>query len=206
LTRDELIALFDLDGVVKHPAIFDTTKLGWMNKEYIKAMPASGLAARVMDLINRATRDNGKSFDPAYVEKVATLFHDRIRTVVDVLELGSYFFTDGPIQPSDEALTKHCATPETITHLRDVREALAALTAFDTASVERTIRELAAAKGVKASEYIHPLRVAVTGQAVSPGIFEVCAIVGRDRVLARADALFRMLNAGAQAHAKAAHR
>jgi len=203
LSRDELIKLFDLDGVVKHPAIFDTAKLGWMNKEYIKAEPASALAARVVDLMHRSNRDG--AFDRAYIEKVAALLHDRVRTVVDVLELGSYFFTDNTIEPSEEALSKHCAKPETVTLLQDVRAALAAQASFDTASVERAIRELAAAKGIKASEYIHPLRVAVTGEAVSPGIFEVCAILGRERVQARIDALIALLNAGARAHARAAH-
>jgi glutamyl/glutaminyl-tRNA synthetase len=128
-----------------------------------------------------------------------------VRTVVDVLELGSYFFSDGAIEPSEEALSKHCAKPETVTLLQDVRAALAAQASFDTASVERAIRELAAAKGIKASEYIHPLRVAVTGEAVSPGIFEVCAILGRERVLARIDALIALLNAGARAHARSVH-
>jgi nondiscriminating glutamyl-tRNA synthetase len=202
LSRDELIALFDLEGVVKHPAIFDTAKLGWMNKEYIKAMPAGALAARVVDLMKRGRAD--VSVDQGYAERVATLFHDRVRTVVDVLELGSYFFSDGPIVPSEEALAKHCFNPETATYLRDVHAELHKLATFDTASIERAIRELAAARGVKASEYIHPLRVAVTGQAVSPGIFEVCAILGRERVLARIDGLSHLLNASAAAHAKAA--
>ena len=216
LTRDELIRLFDLDGVVKHPAIFDTAKLGWMNKEYIKAEPAAVLAKRVNDLIRRGTMSGNvgvatsvapekNAFDPAYIERVATLFHDRVRTVVDVLELGSYFFSDDPIAPTEEALSKHCAGPETLTRLREVRVALADLTSFDTASVERAVRELGAAKDVKASDYIHPLRVAVTGQAVSPGIFEVCSILGQERVLARIDALAALLDAGAQAHARASH-
>ncbi|HLN47247.1 MAG TPA: hypothetical protein VK216_03185, partial [Magnetospirillaceae bacterium] len=209
LSREELVKLFDLDGVVKHPAIFDTAKLGWMNKEYIKSEPPSALATRVLDLMHRGgyvgPGDGAASSDRAYVERVATLLHDRVRTVVDVLELGSYFFSDGAVEPTEDALAKYCAKPETVTYLRDVRDALATLDTFDTASVERAIRELAAAKGTKASDYIHPLRVAVTGQAVSPGIFEVCAILGRERVLARVDALVRMLDAGAQAHAKAAH-
>ncbi len=69
---------------------------------------------------------------------------------------------------------------------------------------QRAIRDLATTKGVKAAEYIHPLRVAVTGQAVSPGIFEVCSILGRERVLGRIDALLRFLDASARA-VKAAH-
>jgi len=215
LTRDELIKLFDLDGVVKHPAIFDTTKLGWMNKEYIKAQPAGALADRLMALMKSHPNAAGAaigvadgaasiaSLDRNYIERVAALFHDRVRTVIDVFELGSYFFTDGPVTPTEEALAKHCASAETITRLRDARATLAALAAFDTASVERAIRELAAANDVKASEYIHPLRVAVTGQAVSPGIFEVCSILGQQRVLRRIDALEGLLEAGARAHAKA---
>ena len=202
LTRDELVSLFDLAGVVKHPAIFDTAKLGWMNREYIKAMSASALAARVIDLMHRGGRD---AADPAYVEQVATLLHDRIRTVVDVLELGSYFFSDGAIAPTEEALSKHCSQPETLPRLREVREALAALDSFDASSIERAIRDLAASKQVKASDFIHPLRVAVTGQAVSPGIFEVCAILGRERVLSRADALAQLLSATHDVHEKAAH-
>lgn len=202
LTREDLVQLFDLGGVVKHPAIFDTGKLGWMNKEYIRAMEPAMLADRVIDLMGRG---NGKTpaVDFAYVERVAALFRERVRTVVDVLELGSYFFTDGQVVPSEEALAKYCTKPEAIEHLRAARVALTRLDAFDQSSVERAIRTLAAATGVKASEYIHPLRVAVTGQAVSPGIFEVCAILGRDRVLQRIDGLLHLLEHQPHARAKA---
>jgi len=200
LRRDELIALFELDGVVKHPAIFDVAKLGWMNKEYIKAEPPQALARRMTALMEAA---HAGTFDPGYIERVAALFHDRVRTVVDVMELGSYFFSDAPIVPTEEALAKHCADPEAALRLQEVRDALGALESFDTPSVEQAIRELAQTRGVKASAYIHPLRVAVTGQAVSPGIFEVCSILGQKRVLARADALARLLEAGAHAHARA---
>lgn len=193
LTRKELIALFDLDGVVKHPAIFDTSKLGWMNREYIKAMSPNELTARVLEFIRPANGDGRLS--PQYVERVATLLHDRVRTVTEVLELGSYFFTDGSIAFSEEALAKYCATPESLSRLQEVRKALSAADGFDAPAVERAIRDLAAAKGIKASDYIHPLRVAVTGQAVSPGIFEVCSILGRERVLKRIDALVHFLSA-----------
>jgi glutamyl/glutaminyl-tRNA synthetase len=214
LGRDEIVALFDLDGVVKHPAIFDTAKLGWMNKEYIKAQPASALADRLVALMTASPGAAAAAIgvaglasvapvDREYIERVASLFHDRVRTVVEVFELGSYFFTEGAISPTEEALAKHCASPETIERLQDARRTLAALSEFDTASVERAIRELAATKGVKASEYIHPLRVAVTGQAVSPGIFEVCSILSQARVLRRIDTLIGLLEAGARAHAKA---
>ena len=147
LRRDELVAAFDLDRVVKHPAIFDTAKLGWLNKEYIKAMPAAELAARIDALIKHvgAQRDDWK-IAPDQLQKVAALLHDRVKTVVEVLELGSYFFTDGAIQPTEEAIAKYCANPEVLTRLREVREALAHASTFEAADVERAIRDLAAAK------------------------------------------------------------
>jgi nondiscriminating glutamyl-tRNA synthetase len=186
MRRDELIALFDLERVVKHPAIFDMAKLGWLNKEYIKAAPVGELASRMAGFAPH---------DPEYLKKVAALFHDRIKTVIEVFELGSYFFTQGPIEPTEEALAKYCAAPDAVLRLREVRKALAEAASFDTNGVERAIRELAAAKDVKASEFIHPLRVAVTGQSVSPGIFEVCSILGREVVLRRVDALLHLLDA-----------
>ncbi len=205
LRRDELVASFDLDRVVKHPAIFDTAKLGWLNKEYIKAMPPGELATRIATLINTGRVGGDWKIAPDQLEKVATLLHDRVKTVVEVLELGSYFFTEGPIQPTEEAIAKYCAKPEALAHLHDVREALVQANAFDASGIERAIRDLAATKGIKPSEYIHPLRVAVTGQSVSPGIFEVCAILGRDVVLQRIDTLVRFLSTLNFSTAKATH-
>jgi len=204
LRRDELVAAFDLDRVVKHPAIFDTAKLGWLNKEYIKAMPSAELATRIDALISTGRAGGNWKITPDQLQKVAALLHDRVKTVVEVLELGSYFFTDGPIQPTEEAIARYCANPEVLTRLPEVREALAQASTFEAPDVERVIRDLAAAKGIKPSEYIHPLRVAVTGQSVSPGIFEVCAILGRDVVLKRIDALARFLSSAAFSTAKAA--
>jgi nondiscriminating glutamyl-tRNA synthetase len=202
MRRDELIALFDLDRVVKHPAIFDTAKLGWLNKEYIKTMSVTELASLMAAVIhnNVAARvysraDDAPPLAREYLEKVAALFHDRIKTVAEVFELGSYFFTPGVVEPSEEALSKYCSTPEAVKSLREVRAALAAAAEFDTGGVERAIRDLAGSKGVKASDFIHPLRVAVTGQSVSPGIFEVCSILGREVVLKRVDALIHFLEA-----------
>jgi glutamyl-tRNA synthetase len=205
MRRDELIALFDLDRVVKHPAIFDMAKLGWLNKEYIKALSATGLASHISAFMNGNKPDNvarhesGWKIPHDYLVKVATLFHDRIKTVIEIFELGSYFFTQRAVDPTEEALAKYCSTPEAVQHLRDVRKAMADAQDFETGGVERAIRDLAATKGVKASDYIHPLRVAVTGQSVSPGIFEVCSILGREVVLRRIDALLHFLDvAGAQ--------
>lgn len=198
LTREEMIAEFSLDGVVKHPAIFDRDKLAWMNKEYMKALPPADLAARVQRMLESRTPAPDR-IDKPHVEQVTALLQERARTIGEIVEQGAYFFTSGAVEPSAEALAKHCAAPDTLDRLRAVREALADAPEFSAAAVEHAIRSLAERHGVKAAAYIHPLRVAVTGQPVSPGIFDVCRILGRDVVLARVDALIARISRRAQA-------
>jgi nondiscriminating glutamyl-tRNA synthetase len=193
MTRDEMIRDFTIEGVVKHPAIFDHAKLAWMNKEYLKLLPPGELVRRVSELLARRSPPPDR-IDSAHVARVAALLQERAHTVGDIVEHGAYFFTRGPIEPAPEALAKYCATPEALDRLREVRAALANVAAdFTAAEIEAAIRGLAERTGLKAAAFIHPLRVAVTGQAVSPGIFEVCSILGRDVTLARIDALLERL-------------
>jgi glutamyl-tRNA synthetase len=193
MTLDEMIRDFSLEGVVKHPAIFDVAKLGWMNKEYLRDVPVPELARLVLTLLPtvmpKATRT-----DPAYVERVASLFSGRVRTIVEIIEQGSYFFDDAPPTPTPDALAKYCAAPDTMELLSAARAALSAVADFSVAGIEAAVRGLAESRGKKAAAFIHPLRVALTGQAVSPGIFEVTSILGRDTVLARIDALTARLD------------
>lgn len=195
VTVEEMVREFRLENVVTHPAIFDATKLGWMNKDYLKRLSpreAAGFVARLLSKrLPQATRT-----DIEYVERVTALLLERVRTFADIVDLGSYFFVDGPVEPTAEALERHCSSPETVARLQDLRAALAGASGFSAADVEAAIRGLAERKGAKAAAYIHPLRVALTGQAVSPGIFEVTSIIGRDLALARIDALLTKLEAG----------
>ena len=188
LTLDEMIREFSLEGVVKHPAIFDVAKLGWMNKEYLRTVPVPELATMVRSLLP-AVMPGATRTDPRYVERVTALFAERVRTIVEIIEQGSYFFDDAPPTPNPDAVAKHCAAPDTIELLTATRAALKAVADFSAAGIEAAIRGLAESRGKKAAAFIHPLRVALTGQAVSPGIFEVTSILGRETVLARIDAL-----------------
>ena len=194
MTRDEMIRDFTIEGVVKHPAIFNHAKLNWMNKEYLTALPSGDLARRVRELLRKRVPAPDR-VDESYVARVTKLLQERAYTVAEIADAGSYFFTNGPIAPQPEALAKYFAAPDAVERLQAVRDALAACgaTEFTPADVETAIRGLAERKAVKAAEFIHPLRVAVTGQAVSPGIFEVCAILGREVTLARVDALLEHL-------------
>ncbi|MBV8171114.1 MAG: glutamate--tRNA ligase [Candidatus Eremiobacteraeota bacterium] len=194
LTRAQMLDEFTIESVVKHPAIFDHAKLAWMNKEYLKALPLDELAERVIALLEgRASIPD--RIDPEHVRRVASLLHERAYTVAEIVDQGAYFFTRGAVAPAPDALAKYCSTPEASERLKEVRAALAeAPPDFDAPDVENAIRGLAQRTGRKAAEFIHPLRVAVTGQAVSPGIFEVCSILGREVALERIDALLARLS------------
>ena len=188
LTREELIAQFDLDRVVKHPAIFDAGKLRWMNGEYMKTAPMDELEAGVRRLIERSEVAAGDVLD-GNVVPATELLRGRVRTLADIVDQGGYLLRDGPVTPTPEALATHCAAPDTADRLRRVRAALHDLPEFAASDVETAIRSLAQRDGSKAAAYIHPLRVALTGQAVSPGIFEVAQLVGKQLSLQRIDGL-----------------
>jgi len=193
LTRDELVRQFDLDRVVKHPAIFDATKLRWMNGEYMKAAPVDRLARGVRRLLDR--RDGaarGRALEHNVVP-VTGLLRGRVRTLADIVAQGDYLLHDGPVTPTPAALEKHCAEPETVDRLRQARAALAEVPEFTHDGIEAALRSLAERKHVKPGAYIHPLRVALTGQAVSPGIFEVARLVGKELALRRIDDLIARL-------------
>ena len=92
-----------------------------------------------------------------------------------------------------EAVKKHLAAAGTVDHLDALRSMFASAPAFDAAGLEAALRALAEKRGVKAGVLIHATRVAVTGQAVSPGLFDVLELLGRDRVVARIEACIRFL-------------
>ena len=188
MTPEEMVRDFRLEAVVKHPAIFDHAKLAWMNKEYLRRLQPRHLAERGRELLLRRDARFDRT-DPEHVEQVAALLRERVRTVGELIDQGAYFFTSGPVEPAPEALAKHCRDPQVPARLHQLRHALARTPQFTAEAIETAIRALAEEHGEKAATYIHPLRVALTGQTVSPGIFEVCRILGRQVVLKRIESL-----------------
>jgi len=114
------------------------------------------------------------------------MLRPRAKRLTEFVEKGQFFLAD-VVTYDPDAVQKHLATPEALTLLRAVRDLCAAIGPFTAGALETALRELAVAQGVKAGALIHPTRVAVTGQAASPGIFEVLELLGRERVLARFD-------------------
>ena len=180
---EELITLFDLTRVRKTAAQFDQQKLDWLNSQYIKQAGVE----RLRDLCAERLIAKGllkPDYDRAWLSRIVRLLQDRIKTLQDLEEEQTFFFVDPPAyQP--EAVEQFLRHNGVSGHLAALKERLARLASFDTAEVERATRELIAERGLQSKELIHPTRVALTGRAVSPPLFEVMSILGKDRVLQR---------------------
>ncbi len=180
-TLQELIALFDLDGVSLSAGVFNTEKLLWLNAHYIKACPRDRLIELVRPFLERAgydTSDRGK------LEALIEAFRPRCKTLAEFAEKATpYFVREIEIDPA--AAKKHLR-PSVAPVLRDLLEAFRGVETWSIEALERAFLEVVEEKhGLKIGKAAQPLRVALTGTTVSPGIFETLVLVGREWSLER---------------------
>ena len=188
MTRDELIAAFDLDGVGTSGAIFDTTKLDWLNGQYVAEMTADtfAAAARGALLASRLWDDSFGTTRQAWLKSVLALIQPRTKTLANIPEEGRFFFDPTDAFDYDPAsIRKHLGDPAIVPACRELQERWTKLADWSPEPLEGELRALAEARGLAAGKLIHPVRLAVTGRTASPGLFEVVALIGRERTLAR---------------------
>jgi len=185
-TRDELIARFDLEGISGGNAVFNPEKLDWFNQQHIQRLPAAQIVERLQSEFIEAGIDPGRlnEAEQRRLERVIDLVKSRARKLADIVAHVRPFFL-GDIAYDDAAVTKHLSDPALGAHLEAWRERLTATEPFEAPAIEAALRALAGERGLKAGTLIHATRVALTGQAVSPGIFEVVELMGRRRVVDR---------------------
>jgi glutamyl-tRNA synthetase len=185
-TRDELVAAFALDGISGGNAVFNPEKLEWFNQQHLARFAPDELVRRVKPSLEAAGlwSDAYVGDRHAWFIAVLEVLKPRARRLPDFAAQGRYFFSDA-IEYDDSAVAKHLRVEGMADHLAALGAAFAALPTFDPASVESALRAAAEARSVKAATLIHASRVAVTGKTVSPGLFEVLSLIGRERVLAR---------------------
>jgi len=185
MTLEEMIHAFSLDAVSKSNAIFDLDKLAWMNSEYLRRLAPERLWPLVEGELRAAGLWNhGSVVDRARFEASAHLLQSRTRTVKDFSTWGRAFFADDfPYDP--EAVKKFWKDGALAGLLDELARRLAGLEPFSLDEAERALRGLAEERAVKAGMLINAARVALTGQAVAPSLFEVMVTLGRDRVAAR---------------------
>jgi glutamyl-tRNA synthetase len=183
LSREEMIALFDLAQVHASPAQMDLRKLEWMNGEYIRRLPLETFAEQ----FRAALASSGvlsEPPDPAYLRQVAALMQVRTHTFGDVPAWAAFFFRDD--FPWDEKTArKRLQKPGLPEKIQRFRETLAGLASFEAPAIEAALKAFAEKEGLPAADLIHAVRVAVSGLGVGPGLFEMLETLGRERVLTR---------------------
>jgi len=203
MTRQEMIDAFSLEAVNKKGAVFDEQKLEWLNSQYINDLPAARIAFFVRDSLVAAglhapDLDEGGARRDWYLRVIEAL-KARAKLLGDFpRDLRPFLSDEFDYRP--EAVEKHLAGspktggPEAIAaRMAALRDALADADEFTETGTEMILRGLAEARGEAAAAFIHPLRVALVGTAVSPGVFSVLFLIGRDRALRRIDRLVEFL-------------
>jgi glutamyl-tRNA synthetase len=173
-TVDELKERFTLERVSKNPAVFDEAKLRWMNGHYLRELQVEDLKARLEDLLGR---------DDLPVEAVV-IAQEKMQTLADFWPLAAFLVER---QETDPAAWEKVMKDGGADRLEKAREALESAEPFEVEQVEQALRSVVDELGVKPKEVFQPVRVAIAGTTVSPGIFESVAALGRDEALTRID-------------------
>ena len=180
-TRAELIEHFGLEQVGKSAGVFNPEKLTWVNFQLLKATPPEELATRVVPFLERAGLP--VPADRAWLARAVATLRERAKTLVELAEMARFYLVD-TVAPAPEVAAKHLK-PELMPAVDDLAARLAALAAWDHAHIEGAVQATLAAHGLALGKLAQPVRVAVTGGTVSPGIYEVLDVLGRERTLAR---------------------
>ena len=184
-TREELVRAFRLERVGAAPGIFDRAKLDWLNALYMRQTPPKELAELLTPFWGTAgvALEAIEARGREWLVSALPLFVERARTLLELAR--AMAFLCGPPRERDPKAAAKFLDPEHLGYLSEVRQALTEAPAFTAEALEGAVRRLAEARGKKLVEYAQPIRVALTGSTISPPIFPVLVLLGREEVLDR---------------------
>ena len=191
----EIVELFDIAHVKKAAAQFDQRKLDWLNSQYLRRTPVPALAAMLAERL-QAKGWLPADYDREWLARITALVQDRLRVLDDIVEEHGFFFQE-PLTYQQDAVDRFLSQNGIVERLQELRNRLSGLAAFETAKIEEVTRGVAAEGQLSSKQLIQPVRVAVTGRAVSPPLFETMSILGRVKVLSRLEHAATVLAPGA---------
>ncbi|HUT18694.1 MAG TPA: glutamate--tRNA ligase [Anaerolineae bacterium] len=197
-TRRELIEKFSFDGLNASPARFDYDKLDWMAGVYMREADVDELADRLLPFYHEV----GLDADLETVRQIVPLLQPRIKKLSDALPLSSFFFKDEITIDPGLLIGKKMDAASSLSALQRARDLLAQLDPFTPEALEQPFRDLADELGIRAGPLFGILRAAVTGQQVSPPLFESMSILGRERTLGQLDKGIDLLRTSVEAEAQ----
>ncbi|MEE9193065.1 MAG: glutamate--tRNA ligase, partial [Thermodesulfobacteriota bacterium] len=179
-SKEELIEKFTLDNVGKSPAVFNPEKLQWLNAHYIKEKPAKEIVQLILPLMNK----NG--FNAEYDKKLQMIIEqlrERSKTLNDFVSQSSYFYNE--VTEYEEKAKNKFLTEDTKPILKALMEKLGSVENFTYDNIQKALEEVVVELDLKFGKIAQPMRVALTGGTVSPGIGEVIEILGKEKVISR---------------------
>jgi glutamyl-tRNA synthetase len=193
--REELIQLFSLEQVSKTSAVFDLQKLEWLNSQYINNTKIDELIPRIKKELEKANiwQDDFLASKKKWFYQLIELLKPRAKRLDDFARNGFPFLSDN-FEYNEKAVKKYLKVPSLRIFIKELHDNFARMESFEEVELERVLRETAYRLDIKAAVLIHATRVALTGQAVSPGIFEVLALLGKEKTLARLQRLLDYLS------------
>lgn len=187
VSLEQMVERFELTTVSRNPAVFDTTKLEWMNGVYLRALPPAEFVALTRPLVEA---DLGRRLDDLEAQAfaaVAPLVQERAKRLTEAAPQVRFLFAD-TLDYDDASWDKVMTKPEARMSLDAASAGLARLGEWGAAAIEAELRKMLDEHGLSAARGLQPVRVAVTGSSVSPPLFESLAALGRERSLARLEA------------------
>jgi glutamyl-tRNA synthetase len=192
LSRDEMIRLFSVDRLNASPAVFDREKLWWMNSQYLSQLDYEALRPHLEPFLEQV---GIKAADPARLTAAVNLHRTRAHTLKDLAEMVTPYFKD-EIAYDPEASAKFLKDSGLPEHVQALRDRYASLPDFTKEALEAGLRALADERGLKAGALIHPARMALSGAAVGPPVFDLVEAMGREATLGHLDRFIAFLRQG----------
>jgi glutamyl-tRNA synthetase len=187
LSTEELIERFELSRVSRNPARFDEVKLRWLDGIYVRSLPVAELADRLVEYLRIVDAEAARAVeaDRALLEGAVAISQEKIQTLADFWPLARFFFAG--VASEDNGARERWLGETGLAVLGDARNELSTAASFDLSGVEAALSRIVERRGVKPREVYQPVRVAIAGTTVSPGIFESVALLGREETLRRID-------------------
>jgi glutamyl-tRNA synthetase len=186
LSTEQLVERFELERVNRNPARFDEVKLRWLDGIYIRGLPVPELAERVLAYLRIADPQaaSAAQADRPLLEGAVAISQEKIQTLADFWPLARFFFTGAA---EDAAARERWLGERGVSVLGDARAQLSAAPSFEVEAVQAALAQVIERHNAKPREIYQPVRVAIAGSTVSPGIFESVALLGREETLRRID-------------------
>ncbi len=178
----QIIERFDLPNILRSNARFDMVKMQWMNAEYLKTAPIPQWNALCLRELHKAGIDTS-AFSEQYITGALATYREKQQQLIDTPLTAKFYFSDD--YATDEEAVKKQFVPENKPRVEKLRDALNAISTFNSDAIQTAFKAVAAETGAKVGALVAPVRVAVTGSAVGPSLYHLMEVLGKDRVMAR---------------------